>query len=768
MDILFRFLGQDDGLSSTTQKARTNIEQLKTSVNGSTTSFSQMEAKAKQAGISAQSLGEARSHVTGLGNDVQQTGSKVDKLKDSFSAVKVAAGLALTGAGMYLENFVKQCITASVQVQQSMLAIGGSMGLDAVQSLAQGPKINQMVEDTMDATGQNAEDLKKILPSVQAVAGHSLKKDQTSMEAISDIQWAKQGTGMTLSSAADKYNKMVTTGSGMALGDIGLTLSDMGLTGTQFQKMTPAARKKAMDAAIFKKEGGENAAMKDSTIAKEHKFENALTKFEAKLGDTFMPAMTTLMDVGIKLMNAMPKNKYFLDIVGGLLLFATGLALIGGPLLMLYPLLAKAGGGIKSLGGRIKGLFGIGKGGGKGGSAASMISDKVCSCMNKNNGGSSGSNSGSSSSKGKGKGKGKGKFGRFGNFLSDEEGTVSSGRFGRLGGLLGKIGIGGGVLGEGEELAGGAGKLGGLAGKLGSVGRIAGMGLDAIPGLGEIMMAGTAVAGGIGGWQATKGNAGDKAKGAVGGAVEALSFGLVNRQQVVGGINYVGGAVSKMVPKIKRDLGNVWKIISTPFIQGYNYAKGAVSNGANFITSKVNWLVNFDKKLLGDAYNFLKSTWTNILNDVKKELTNIENAIVGAGQAFYKSATNLGQSIWNGVKKGLGINSPGFMYHTIRGEFENIHGMMGSYHTIFGDKAKGMGANMVKGFQTPLGSAPSGSSAIGGGFKAVHYHAPITIDASHMSHSELKALMIEVNERALKPHSLPTIASTTSAATGGV
>ena len=64
------------------------------------------------------------------------------------------------------------------------------------------------------------------------------------------------------------------------------------------------------------------------------------------------------------------------------------------------------------------------------------------------------------------------------------------------------------------------------------------------------------------------------------------------------------------------------------------------------------------------------------------------------------------------------------------------------------------------------GSATGVKPGIGAVAHHVHNHAPITVDASHMTKDELMALMIELNESMLRPGGVPgSKASATTAAT---
>jgi hypothetical protein len=64
-----------------------------------------------------------------------------------------------------------------------------------------------------------------------------------------------------------------------------------------------------------------------------------------------------------------------------------------------------------------------------------------------------------------------------------------------------------------------------------------------------------------------------------------------------------------------------------------------------------------------------------------------------------------------------------------------------------------------------MGNAPNMSPSFSATAVHTHYHAPITIDASHMNEQQLMELMIKLNENTLKTNAVPTINKQTTPTT---
>ena len=509
-------------------------------------------------------------------------------------------------------------------------------------------------------------------------------------------------------------------------------LSKLGITGqlpSNFMSEDPSDKVKTLNNLLAQnginvaKLNKEYAASPAGQLAKAQNEENTI---QDKLGANILPLVIRGLNFIEPILNTIMNNKILMTLFAAVAVVLTGLALVGGPVLILFSLLGK---NLGDLGGWLKKLISSSSTKGKGGGGSGGSSK---TCVPTCDSGSSGGSNSSSSSKGKKGSKGKGgRFSGLSNFLGDEEGS---------------LGGGAGLLGDAEEGGGMLSKLGGIGGKLGGVADLAMGGADLIPGLGEALMIGQAGYGAYNGWNDTKGNDGDKAKGAVGGAVSQLSMGLVSQQQVVGGINVVQKAVSGLSPKVKADLGNIGKTISSPFINGFNFVEGSVGNGVNFL--KGAWgTVKADVGAVGsymegawkNTVSGVENTWKGLVSGITSELSSIGSAIMNAGSTLYNDAVNVGHQIYTGVMKGLGIKSPGFIYNNVVTELEGVNGALGKYGNTLGNSAKNMGGSMVSGF---------GSNSLGArGATHIHQHnEKITIDASHMDENQLKSVLTKMFE----------------------
>lgn len=225
-----------------------------------------------------------------------------------------------------------------------------------------------------------------------------------------------------------------------------------------------------------------------------------------------------------------------------------------------------------------------------------------------------------------------------------------TGEGGKLGKLVGKV-PGGKSIGK---LVGKTGKLGkiGKLGKLGKIGKIAG-GLGKfgkfLPGLGIALTAADALGGGLSGWKdagnifgTDKATTGQKVSGALGGALNSLSFGLVPKSFAAKGINGAGSIFSgigrSMTGKnfiegwkeggmkedsriIDKVLGGVTKQMSIGFVKGNSsFAKGLTGMFKN-VTNSFTGI--FSKGMFGffkpdsSGKSGFSSVWDKSLNFLK-------------------------------------------------------------------------------------------------------------------------------------------------------
>ena len=295
-------------------------------------------AKMREVGATSEQMQTVAGKLTTMREQEDKNVVGLSGMRSGISGIAIAAGAAFTMAGYYLENFVQECIKASTTIQQQNMEIGASMGLNAVQSIQQGPAIQQMLSNTEAATGQNVQQLRAITPSVGLVAGGNMQLTQNDLEAISAMTYARQGSGATLSGISGVYNKMVTSGATNPLSQMGISLEDMGMTRTEFQKLSPEERQNVINNAVLGKLGFMNSDVAGTTGAQLQVFQGRLTQFMADLGDSFLPTMNVAMDVLEGIFHIAEGIPGLMPVIGVLLLAITAVTLVLGPLLIMIQL----------------------------------------------------------------------------------------------------------------------------------------------------------------------------------------------------------------------------------------------------------------------------------------------------------------------------------------------------------------------------------------------------------------------------------------------
>ena len=377
---MFRLLSEDN-VSGTLEKIKNVITGVESSTNKATVSFSKLESVMKKTGNEKyfqgtkeaidgtdaavekynKSLDKAMEKMKSLGAEdseiqkvrdgmgtlntkVDEGSQKVSKMSQMWSGFKLAAGAAITGAGYYLADFLKQSAQAAVTIQQQNETIGGAMGLNAIQSVQMGPQFQKTVETIMQKTGRNPQDIRNVMPSVEMVTGGDQARTQAGLEAISALAYIKPGA--TMDTTSTMYNKMVTSGSPMALGNFGISLTDMGLTTKQFKSMSQDARQSAMDSAIAAKTQNVNANMANTAAGRMAIFQGELTIFEGRIGDDLIPTLTWLLNsitpifdwVEDTYVNIGPYQVQLTSVMTGIIAAGALLGLLAGPLMALQAL----------------------------------------------------------------------------------------------------------------------------------------------------------------------------------------------------------------------------------------------------------------------------------------------------------------------------------------------------------------------------------------------------------------------------------------------
>ena len=182
---------------------------------------------------------------------------------------------------------------------------------------------------------------------------------------------------------------------------------------------------------------------------------------------------------------------------------------------------------------------------------------------------------------------------------------------------------------------------------------------------GPIGLAITAAQAGYGaytGWTETKGPWQEKAKGAAGGAVEQLSMGLINKQQVMDGINWLYSQTKDIPSKIMGFLGGLKNTVTKPLFDAWNNAKKTVSNAIGGI---IGFVRSLPGRVLGSLVSFgnnvkqkIKDAWNNAQKFVNDAIGNIISVLSSLPGRAWGSLVSFGESTskqtikdaWNSAK----------------------------------------------------------------------------------------------------------------------
>ena len=115
---------------------------------------------------------------------------------------------------------------------------------------------------------------------------------------------------------------------------MGISLQDMGMTRTEFQKLTPTERQNVINNAVLGKLGFMNQDVAGTTGAQLQVFQGRLTQFMADIGDSFLPTMNIVMDVLEGLFSIAEAIPGLMPTIGAMLLLLVAITATLGPLLI--------------------------------------------------------------------------------------------------------------------------------------------------------------------------------------------------------------------------------------------------------------------------------------------------------------------------------------------------------------------------------------------------------------------------------------------------
>lgn len=536
-------------------------------------------------GLTPAMMGIDTSRLEQMGVDMENVKNKTDDAKKSvddstksWDTFKLAVGGALSMAGMYMTTFMEQSVTLSSTIQSQMDVVTAAYGMP----LTDTDKVDSDLIGMTKKTGWTPEQLAQPTANLAVYTHGNYNQAESLLPYITAIADTKSMDPQKVSQMLG----MAVGGQSTALKRLGIDLQNQGISNQQFSSENVDTRIAQIEQAI---NGSIDVSKVNQTYLKSPAgqlalFNSELQELQEKLGQSVLPLLIQIMNFLEPIIGFVSGNKALSDLTAIVLIIATLATTIGGPLLILKGLnvgsiFGNISGGAGKLKDRLSGIpspiatsnkyldlfitkiievgeaANLSSGGGRGKGKGGAISAEEEGIVNLPNGqsyrtGSKGKESPKFSSRRD--------FWGFGEEVAEDasKGGRLSGLKGKFSGLSGLLGDEKGMIGAGRGIVAAGEEGGGILSKLGGLGRLGGLagrvGLDAIPGLGELAMAGTAAYGAYSGWTSTQGNWGDKGKAAVGGAVDSLTMGLIPKNDVVSGLNWMYSQFTQAKPKMQQ------------------------------------------------------------------------------------------------------------------------------------------------------------------------------------------------------------------------
>lgn len=704
-------------ISEAGTKAKTGIDQASKGLEG----------VSKEAGVAKTSVDKVGQAGETMGKDISNGAKTADAGLTSISNKSESVGSSLTNLGgavggiagsMTLMGIASMAWSGANQAQFNKAYLASKMGTKAANDYVK--QIQDIVAIVPgDDTFMNA------LLSGALAKQTNLSHDELMMLASDSADYMGFSVNQLGKSSVETQQDLmqyITTGNTSQLTRDSILQDQVDKLKDQ---KTVSGRIAALDAAMIK-DGYKNASSWGQTAMKVQTVEGLFQKAATALGTHILPYVNKIADFitdwDTKTNGA---SSFWILAIAGAVALAAALGPVVWAVKQTLGAITGIGSGLKKLGGRHK---------------VDVDCESDCPLLDDDLNGGSGSSSSSKggknsksgkSSKGKGKSKGKSsKSSKLRDFLREDEGTIGSGG-GNLDGILEKLGK----------------FKGGSKGLLGKIARGGGTLLRAAGPLGLLMDAGFAAQGAYDGWNSTQGTKGDKAKGAVGGAVESFTMGLIPKDSVVKGINWVDKEFKTLKPKVskdlkaipttaKKDLAKLGGIISAPFIQGFNSAKSTVFGGVNYVKTTVgggiSWLTTSFWKLPGEIGDALKAMVDKIEDWTKQG--------IGWLKKLYCMVVGCSPGVIPAFKR-MSDEVPGYLRKTTP-HIKSFSKLINAPDLKVGNGSGGVGSNGNVEYHQ-------------------HYHTN-TFDMSHIDKHELASALIEIYEGSSTENTKPTGGSSTT------
>lgn len=546
-----------EGNSATMLQARAGIDKYNNS----------LEAAKKQitGGLTPAMMGINTSKLEQMGIQMSATTKKTSNLKGHVTnlsnSLQGMGGIVSGLIGIGLGAWLKSTVDTAIHSQHEWSKLNAVLEEHGGNLQTAKKEITDLASKYGFARGEVREASRVFMQ-----AGMNYQELTKNQGALTAAMALSVGTGRSVDESAKLLQKAYM-GQGRALKELGVDIKKYkdGSKGVvDVNRLNQDILEKTASQLESHGKSGEAAIMR---------YNNAMKKLQTTIGEKLLPVLTpvltTITDLIDKFVEAPNYVQYF---TAGLIALASG-SMILAPVISSLSILW---GSLKKIGGFFNKKHKL---------------DMDCGVC------PPGSQLGDLSGNTKGKkGKVKGKTGRLGRALGRVPGV---GRLSSLWGGMGNLGR----LGSLGSLEG----LGKVTGLLGGAARFAGP-------LGLAVTASTAGYGAYTGWNETQGPMQEKAKGAVGGAVEQLSFGLINKQQVMDGINWLYSQVKEIPGQISNFLKGLPGRISEIF-----------KSLSSTVTGVIGWLSNIDwAGMIGQGLSSLVNLQNNILKWLLQGLSGLD------------------------------------------------------------------------------------------------------------------------------------------------
>ena len=271
----------------------------------------------------------------GLKNKVTGVAGKIrDKWKNMSSEMKTAIGTALTGAGLVVSNFLKDCISTTKEAEKGWIAYKNSLQVVTGQTVKDTTAMKEAVVDMANKTGRSTADVRTAMTNFMN-KGLDYATAQKAAYAASGM--AAAGLAQDEASASQMVISALN-GRAMALKKLGLDINDYK------DKVTGQIDTERLLTDITNKTKGAQEEYANSATAVSQRLDNAMGSLKTSIGSVALQALEPMVQVlaqVVSAFNSLPRPIKTVTAVA-LMMFA-GISMLAGPLMSLIGLLEMMG-----------------------------------------------------------------------------------------------------------------------------------------------------------------------------------------------------------------------------------------------------------------------------------------------------------------------------------------------------------------------------------------------------------------------------------------